>query len=465
MRSSFRAGWLALIVTLLPAFAHAQGIPPLSSDPDASVSTLRSYTVLGDSVTPFTVPNAFAVEDYAIDWIGAPIPGAAVTLEHGSLEWVRLDKGRGYLDVPRARISVAIPNAEGGRVTNSGFTQPLLLREGFGTAEMTIPMLSGKRNPITIAVIRGGKEIVGHLQLRFAPGPELQQKGRIYRDVTCSPYRLTIESTGMREDEWAFIGCNLVTVGAAGHLTTFLELLVLWDGTGDTIEVGGAKVAPVSDSLWAIQASPRPGSVELVSGAHHVTLRYRIPPIPHSLSVGGGIGPYFDSYTVPKPYKSFQRVEPLVTLYLSYSLGAGSRIAVFDATPVRTSAYTDVGFYLQQKSTELLDRRALFTLFLGGHVLVFKLGDKYYVRPSAPQGGEILLRDIFAYGNNLTVGGLLNPGVSGKYYFNVYLRVGSPRLFFEVNYIGWREHQELTNAPIDLRSLGVSIGGPLFKAF
>jgi len=459
------AALLAGTAALAPWHALAQGVPAASTD--ETVASLRAYAVVGEAVDPFSVPADFKVEDYSLQWASDPIDGATVALEHGSLEWVRLDKGRGYLDIPRARISIAVADASGGHVVNSGFTQALNRQGEFVTAEMTIPMLSGPRNPITITVMRDGAPITGVLQLRFTPRPSIRENGRVYRDVTCSSVGLTIESTDIRDDEWAYVGCNVVTVASAEHRTTFLELFILWDGAGETVEVGGVPTRPVSDALWTIQAPPRPGDVELRSGDHKMVLRYFIPAWPHYVSVGAGMGAYYDSYSLPPQFQSFRGVEPLLTIYGSLALGAGgaSRIAAFDATPLRESGYSDLGVYLQQKSTEFFDRRGVFTVFLGGHVLFYRYRGKPQIRPSAPQGGEVLFRDVFAYGKNLTFGGLINPGLAGKYYFNGYLRWGSPKLFVEFNYIAWREHDPVNGDPIDLRSAGISIGGPLFRAF
>lgn len=446
--------------------ARAQGMPAPPASPDASVASLRSATVLGEAVGRFSKPADFTVEDFTLEWVGDPVPGVTATLEKKSLEWVRVDKGHGFLDVPRARIAFDVHGASSGQVRNSGFSTPLAARgENALAAAVTVPMLSGPRNPITVTILRGGAPVSGILQLRFTPRPATRSKGRVYRDVTCSGYGLTVESTNIRDDEWAYVGCNLVIVASAEHRTSFLELFVLWDGVGDTVEIGGVPTPPVSDSLWVVQALPETGQVTLASGEHTMVLRYHAPTYPHRLSVGAGIGAYYDSYELPPQFKSFRGVEPLFTGYASWTLSPSSRLAAFDATPIREAGYTDVGFYLQQKSTELLDRRAVLTVFLGGHMLIFKYKGEMQFRPSAPQGGELLLRDVFEYGSNLTIGGLINPGLAGKYYFNGYLRWGSPRLFVEFNYIAWREHDPDNGDPIDLRSAGISIGGPLFFAF
>src|SRR5439155_13070530 len=123
---------------------------------------------------------------------------------------------------------------------------------------------------------------------------------------------------------------------------------------------------------------------------------------------------------------------------------------LFNGTPIRERGYTDFGFYLQQKSTELLDRRAVLTLFVGAQVLVYKYRGEIQVRPSAPQGGELQLRDVFARGRNLRLGALINPGLADKYYFDGYARYGSSKLFLQFNYIVWREHDPVNHEPIDL---------------
>ena len=63
---------------------------------------------------------------------------------------------------------------------------------------------------------------------------------------------------------------------------------------------------------------------------------------------------------------------------------------------------------------------------------------------------------------------LSNPGVGGTAYYNAWLRWGNPAIFVELNYIGWQElipnpKDEKDVRSVELRSIGISVGFPLFK--
>ena len=443
----------AAMFAIGPGMAHADG-----ADGEPS-SVLRSEILGGEAVGAFWVPNDFVAEDFAVVWIGDALPDVEATLEPNSLEWVRVRGG--VLRVPRAGLVVRGRGLRG-RVSNSGFSQPFAdAPDGSSVARLEVPLVAGAGNPITV-VRDDGK--AGTLEIRFAPRDPAHRE-RILRDVSCSSAGLTVDSTGLRDDEWLYIGCETSVVASAKHATSIANLFVFWSGAGDTIEVGGTATPPVAESLWALQGPAKPGRIELASGDHRVSLRYFIPVRPHAAFVGVGVGPYVDTFSAPAPFRSFHTVEPLVTFYGAWTLSGASRIVGFNATPVRRDGYSDSGLYLQRRQAELFDRRAVFTVFLGAHLLAFKLGNTIYVRPGAPQGAELLFRDVGGRGRNVTIGGLINPGIAGKFYANGWLRWGSPKLFVELNYIGWREHTAGANEPIDLRSLGLSIGTPLIRAF
>jgi hypothetical protein len=84
-------------------------------------------------------------------------------------------------------------------------------------------------------------------------------------------------------------------------------------------------------------------------------------------------------------------------------------------------------------------------------------------RLSVPQGFEFIVRDLFARNRNLTAGAFVYPKISGRAYYNFWLRWGSPQVFGELNYIEWQEPHgdERTHS----RALGVSFGAPILRFF
>ena len=98
---------------------------------------------------------------------------------------------------------------------------------------------------------------------------------------------------------------------------------------------------------------------------------------------------------------------------------------------------------------------------LGAHVLGFNNGNQFLIRPGVPQGVELVFSDAFRRGSNLSLGGFIYPEISGKEYYNIWLRWGGSRYFVELNYILWKE--QVDSSSVFSRSVGVSLGLPLAR--
>lgn len=450
---------LLLLLLLLASPAAAQ------MDASAALPTLQPAVRAEPAVPHFLAPNDTRAEDYRVEWIGDPIPDVSLDIEAGSLQWARVDD---VLRLPRGRLVVRANGIDGGTATVAGFVQPLSER-------MLIPLVSGEDNPIEIAVLRDGQEVKGRAVVRFSPREPAAS--RIHVDTTCSPYDVRAEDAASMtaDDQWVYIGCRATTARATSHRTNSLEIVVFWDNVGRTITVDGVPSDSGGDSIWNLRTSSRPGALELAAGDHRFTLRYSLADFPRKGNLGVGIGPYFDTFE-GTGNDDRETLEPLVTLYGSYAITPWSRIVMFNATPIRADTYSDTGFYLQKRTSEALDRRVVANVFLGGHFIGFTAEDPYdpdgkkqiFFRFSAPQGVEFMIRDVPRAGLNVSVGGLTNPGIGGTAYYNLWLRWGNPRIFVEVNYIGWQERienpeNEDESRKVELRSIGVSVGFPLFS--
>jgi hypothetical protein len=95
-------------------------------------------------------------------------------------------------------------------------------------------------------------------------------------------------------------------------------------------------------------------------------------------------------------------------------------------------------------------------LLLGANVLLYARDEHVAGRVSAPQGFELVFRDFLARNRNLTAGAFLYPNISGRSYYNLWLRWGSADFFGEVNFIDW--HEPHRTAPSTSRSLGLTFG-------
>lgn len=436
--------------------------------------------LLSESMPTAFSPNDFEVEDFALEWDGPPIPGIKISLEKNSLQWVRVQD---VLLLPRARLLVEAENVEGGAIFHARFTQPL---EG-AKAVMPIALISRGRTPIEIVIVRGGHEIHGRVQVRFRPRPRVDTtEPRVYFDASCSPYRAKGDALRFTGDQWAYIGCRIVSQNSETYRAPVLEIYVFWDNVGQVIKIEGVETKSELSSLWPLKtraflysvpgsftlsqcagqgAGPYADKEQSAGGAlaksrdngSTLTVHYMLPEILHRGSVSLGIGPY--SFSFFGNNSDASEITLIPTLYASYLFTETMRIVTFGALTMTSQNILDLGVYYSTESIRSLDRRFGFYLLLGGHAIGFGSQGQYHFVTGAPQGMEIQLTDIRRKGSNVSLGGFFYPEISGIAYYNLWFRWGSSALFFETNYIAWKEN--LDGIAFSYRSLGFTIGFPI----
>jgi hypothetical protein len=284
---------------------------------------------------------------------------------------------------------------------------------------------------------------------------------RIFADTSCSPYNVRAQSVGRRKDEWVYFGCRLVRMTDPEYTRPSLEILVYWDNVGQAVDVGGVQVPAVSTSLWPLRVKPKPGTVAMKAGEHKLTIHYSLPPELHRVSLGLGIGPY--AYTFSAGPESVDSYAALATIYGSFFVTETMRVVAFDATAISGKYYTDFGVYLSTESVKTIDSRLSVNLLLGGHAIAFKSLDQVQTKFGAPQGLEMIFRDAPFRRYNLSAGAFVYPEISGKAYYNAWLRWGTGAFFGEINYILWKE--TISDFGVYSRSLGITVGAPLLSIF
>jgi hypothetical protein len=100
-------------------------------------------------------------------------------------------------------------------------------------------------------------------------------------------------------------------------------------------------------------------------------------------------------------------------------------------------------------------------LLLGANLLVYARHDSYTARVSAPQGLELITRDVLGRGKNVTLGAFIYPKINERSYYNMWLRWGSQEIFGEVNYIEWQEPH--ADGATRSRALGLSFGAAVLR--
>jgi len=420
--------------------------------------------ILSDDVPRVIVaPADFDGGDWKVELTsetGGSLEGWRAEILPGTVQWVR---AYGLLLIPRARLRVSVAGGIGLQVSRGGFAQAGIPDESSGSvvAEFPVALVSGKSN--TIAVTAKTKDGVrrANAVIRFSPRPETTRKlngNRVFVNTSCSHYGVKGELIQPKEDQWVYVGCRLVHVKGTAHRTSHLETYVFWDNLDEAAYLGEVEIKPTIPSLFQLALRHAPGQVELrTSTGAKLNLTYWIPEKLGHLRFAFGLGGYSMDYAGPTG--SATALTPLPTLYFNYFFDDIYRIVAFDISAFWPRAYTDFGLYLLSQQFKLIDRRLWLSVLIGGHTLFFDPGDRLRASFSLPQGVEIGFLDFFKQGYDLIAGGFIYPPIDSRIYYNVWLRWGSPHIFYELNYIYWQEPTSL--GAVNVKNIGVSIGFPV----
>ncbi len=415
--------------------------------------------VLSETVPFVFDPGELRAQDFSIKWSGPTLEGVEVRVGEESLEWVRV---KDVFVIPRGRIIVETKNAQAGRILNYGYSQAFQKEGDLWRAEIPVVFFSGKENSVQVTLVRDGKTIMGTLGFEFQPQAK-EREGQVMIDPSCSPFNVAPKDVSIKANSWIFVGCRLAYVEGDKHLTSSLEIYVIWDNVGQIIKVDGIDQAASSQNVWALRQRAYPGNVAMSAdgGASKVTLTYSVAEKQHWAFLGVGVGPYsysyFDSATAVNSYA------PIMTLYGSFLFTELMRIVMFNATAFHSKFYSDLGIYLLTEQTRSFDKRLSFNLLLGLHGIVFKDGEKTVFKLGGPQGAELIFRDFLKRNHNLGLGAFIFPPIGGKAYYNVWLRWGTPSFFGELNYLAWQE--AVDSHTVYSRSFGLTVGMPLARFF
>jgi hypothetical protein len=407
-------------------------------------------------------PGAFAIDDrtaadYDLAWDATPVAGVQARVVPDSLQWVRVAQ---VLTLPRGRVAVDVQGCEGGQIEHAGFVIPLEKRDGNGRAVLPAALLG--RAAVDVVVQRGGETVRGRLRpvLRARAGV-----GGVHYDSSCSAWGVEVDTGGA--PDWLEVGCRpIVSDGDKGRAGA-VEFYPYWDG-GDAFRLDGLPVQPRATSTVALHVRHEPAQVRLERLADGqpvatATIRWRVPERFYRLNLGAGIGPYLYSYEGLPGVDPVRTVTAVATVYGSWFLSETSRLVLFDLMPLHRRLYTDFGIYYNRESFRVLDRRVGVYVMLGAHALVVDGGERVVFKVRYPQGLEAIVRDFAMRGWNLSGGAFLYPDALGDAYYNVWLRYGSARGFFEFNYLEW---QLVTGGwPLRSRALGVCFGMPVGRLF
>jgi hypothetical protein len=133
----------------------------------------------------------------------------------------------------------------------------------------------------------------------------------------------------------------------------------------------------------------------------------------------------------------------------------------FNAAVLHHLGSMDQGLYLWLEQFRIFDERVSMHLLLGANLLVYARHGGVAARVSAPQGVELITRDVLGRGKNLTLGAFIYPKINQRSYYNIWLRWGSQDMFGEVNYIEWQEPHG--GGASKSRALGLSFGAAVLR--
>jgi hypothetical protein len=324
------------------------------------------------------------------------------------------------------------------------------------SALVPVVLIAGAKYPVRVQIGDGASARTATFTLRFTPRPE--QRGQVMFDARCSPYGLRVADGAIPADSWLYVGCNAVVTDREEHDSATLELYLLWDQAND-VTIDGAPVKAAVDTLYVHRATGGPGWSTLRAGGMRAELTYQMPEPIRPGFLGLGVGPYY--FHLKDDRISYTAGAPMLTLYGGYIVNPTMRIVYFNAAVLDRRGYMDQGVYLWTEQVRFIDERLSLNLLLGANALIYSRHDKFSGRFSAPQGFEMVFRDFFARGRNLTAGAFLYPAIAHRSYYNIWLRWGSGAFFGELNFLAWEEPND--HGPSRSESLGISFGTPITR--
>jgi len=475
-----RRRFLSQLITLLSVFIFsesAEGV--IHRFPDSIALEALSDTV------PFVFsPASLEASDFEPFWLDQEIPGVSLSLAKNSIEWVRVAD---LFLVPRGRLRLEVPKAEGGGLVSGGFSHVWASNDGTDSGIIEVPVaflgtstgyfLSVELNGVSVH--GGQKNFSSRIGIRLK-GKGIPKQERIMIDRACSPWGVRVDQVSLSSDEWIYIGCRMVVGWGDDHQVGSLETYILrsttrenqsFDSIGKPLYLGMQRLQEIRPSVYALRLWSKPGKIRIssdtfedrsvASGVERTDfkLEYFLGKRFYNGFFGGGIGPY--QYEFSGSQGSTAGVRPLLTLYGGYFLSEPMRIVLFNATSMDRNYFSDTGLYLSLDQFTGLDGYVAFKLLLGLHGLAFPTGLGRQLNFSLPQGFEFTLKDVGGRNKNVLAGAFLYPPINDRSYYNVWLRWGSSRFFGELNYIKWSE--PYSGGITSSSSLGLSVGGHIWS--
>jgi hypothetical protein len=382
---------------------------------------------------PFVfTPNDLSLGDFTID---SQVPWQWV---EGSFEWVRIE--RRFL-VPRARIRLRIPPGTPVDYRGRHFEST--------SPELEVPVVLSQEIGNELRIGGASPSVI---RPKFKPQAPLKQP--IIIDASCSSTPLRIDAPSLGRS-WGHVVCRPTHLNQVSGYGLRMDVDLLWESENQSepVRIGHAASRSSDGITHAISFSSNTPSYSLSKGAESMTLNAPLPERFRPLTVSLGLG----------PYSHMEVLRPFATVYAAYLFNDALKMALFSAFPIRKSPEVDTGLYVIVEQFRGIDERVTLNLLLGAHALSFRSQGEYLHRWSAPQGVEMSFRDCLVRTQNLTLGGFFYPKIEGRSYVNTWIRYGNAKFFTEFNFITWQE--PITTGTFSVKSAGLSIGFPLFRAF
>ncbi len=416
---------------LIPWISHAQ-------------LTLNQQ-VVADPVPVAIAPNELGVADFEI-LSDEPTYEASFIVD--SFEWTRIAR---YYLIPRARV----------KVTNKGGgAQRVSIRyQGITFSDQVLVALMPDPDPSFVVLDGTGTKELAHFKIKYHP--RQGNANRLVVDHSCSPFKVEVNAEQLTES-WVEIGCKMVLSKSDVGAKPVLELMIYWDGPNAQLPLvqDGLALEKGNFPFQSVKLTSEQPRVIFQKGLEKITLTQHVAETFHRFVLSAGLGLY--QYETQENSVTNSKLVPFGTLYMSYFVSEAIKVASFWAFPGDSRFQTDVGLYMVAEQFRGVDERLSMNILLGAHMLEYTGRTQTHFNFSAPQGIELTFRDLFATRQNFSVGGFFYPTINGQSYINSWIRYGSSKLFYEVNYITWTE--PYPSGSVSSESVGFSIGMPLYFA-
>lgn len=383
-----------------------------------------------------TDPSDLRLSHFRLELTGPRKERVTAELVEDSLEWIRIDES---ILVPRAKMRLSLsPNdeTEQTRVDYGGSTFAFTMGPHGSHAELWVSLFHD-----TPMRVMADKELLAEVRPLV-----VDTSTGLSMDPSCYPFKLELQGfTG----QVATIGCDQEKEGSFGSERSIVVVRLISPGLAGEDRQSRIRFTEPSEAFIPYHRTD--GTAARATVKAHFDPRFR------RMRFWAGVGPYV-LHVKEDGKDGRDSLAPSVSAYGSFFFDERFSFLLFDVAVWGQGVFNNFGFYIPTGLSKEFDRRVNIRVLLGFQGVSYSYGgagNPLFTQILFPQGVEFTWLHAFNIKNiNATAGLFLFPSGTNPYQ-NAWIRMGSAKVFGELNFINWEFDGR--------RSImyGASIGFPL----